>query len=31
VVVATRDDLVGQYVGHTAPKTKEMVGKAMEP
>jgi probable Rubsico expression protein CbbX len=29
VVVATRDDLVGQYVGHTSPKTKEMVKKAM--
>nr|ALP13668.1 red-type RuBisCO activase [Karenia brevis] len=29
VVMATRDDLVGQYVGHTAPKTKEMVKKAM--
>merc|ERR1712032_1645711 len=29
VVLATRDDLVGQYVGHTAPKTKEMVKKAM--
>merc|ERR1719379_1935139 len=29
VVVATRDALVGQYVGHTAPKTKEMVKKAM--
>merc|ERR1711871_215909 len=29
VVVATRDDLVGQYVGHTAPKTKEIVKKAM--
>jgi len=29
VVVATRDDLVGQYVGHTAPKTKEMIKKAM--
>merc|ERR1711988_202736 len=29
VVIATRDDLVGQYVGHTAPKTKEMVKKAM--
>lgn len=28
VIVATRDDLVGQYVGHTAPKTKEVVKKA---
>merc|ERR1719440_1983872 len=28
VVVATRDDLVGQYVGHTAPKTKEVIKKA---
>ena len=29
VVVATRDDLVGQYVGHTAPKTKEVIKRAM--
>jgi len=29
LVVATRDDLVGQYVGHTAPKTKEMIKKAL--
>eukprot|EP00172_Hildenbrandia_rubra_P003449 Plantae.Rhodophyta-Hildenbrandia_rubra.ctg555.p1 GENE.Plantae.Rhodophyta-Hildenbrandia_rubra.ctg555~~Plantae.Rhodophyta-Hildenbrandia_rubra.ctg555.p1 ORF type:complete len:397 (-),score=82.86 Plantae.Rhodophyta-Hildenbrandia_rubra.ctg555:1253-2443(-) len=28
LVVATRDDLVGQYVGHTAPKTKEMIKQA---
>ena len=29
LVVATRDDLVGQYVGHTAPKTKETIKRAM--
>jgi len=29
VVIATRDDLVGQYIGHTAPKTKEMLKRAM--
>src|SRR5512133_1989113 len=29
LIVATRDDLVGQYVGHTAPKTKEVLKKAM--
>jgi probable Rubsico expression protein CbbX len=29
VVTATRDDLVGQYIGHTAPKTKDMLRKAM--
>ena len=28
VVTATRDDLVGQYVGHTAPKTKDMIKRA---
>lgn len=28
LVVATRDDLVGQYVGHTAPRTKEVIKKA---
>ncbi|HXQ29922.1 MAG TPA: CbbX protein [Gemmatimonadales bacterium] len=29
LIVATRDDLVGQYVGHTAPKTKEVIKRAM--
>ena len=29
VVTATRDDLVGQYIGHTAPKTREMLKKSM--
>src|SRR2546430_7049814 len=29
LVVAPRDDLVGQYVGHTAPKTKEVIKRAM--
>jgi probable Rubsico expression protein CbbX len=29
LVVATRDDLVGQYIGHTAPKTKEVLKRAM--
>lgn len=28
LVIATRDDLVGQYVGHTAPKTKEVLQRA---
>src|SRR5436305_1929406 len=29
LVAITRDDLVGQYIGHTAPKTKEVLKRAM--
>ncbi len=29
LISVTRDDLVGQYIGHTAPKTKEVIKKAM--
>lgn len=29
LLTVTRDDLVGQYIGHTAPKTKEILKKAM--
>ena len=29
LIAVTRDDLVGQYIGHTAPKTKEVIKRAM--
>jgi probable Rubsico expression protein CbbX len=29
LVSVTRDDLVGQYIGHTAPKTKDVLKRAM--
>jgi probable Rubsico expression protein CbbX len=29
LITVTRDDLVGQYIGHTAPKTKEVLKKAV--
>ena len=29
LLTVTRDDLVGQYIGHTSPKTKEVLKKAM--
>merc|ERR1711862_1061952 len=29
LITVSRDDLVGQYIGHTAPKTKEVLKRAM--
>jgi len=29
LITVTRDDLVGQYIGHTAPKTKEVLKRSM--
>jgi len=29
LIAVTRDDLVGEYIGHTAPKTKEVIKRAM--
>ncbi len=29
LIAVTRDDLVGQYIGHTAPKTKDVLKRAM--
>ncbi|MSR14055.1 MAG: AAA family ATPase [Gammaproteobacteria bacterium] len=29
VIAVTRDDLTGQFIGHTAPKTKEVLKRAM--
>jgi len=30
LVAVTHDDLVGQFIGHTAPKTKDVLKLAME-